>query len=32
LHERLVLNRARHSEEVAARPMERNHAAVARFS
>jgi Family of unknown function (DUF6356) len=32
LHERLVLNRARHAEEVAARPIERNHAPAARFS
>jgi hypothetical protein len=32
LNERLVLNRARHAEEVAARPIERNHAPAARFS
>ena len=32
LHERLVLNRSRHAEEVAARPIERNHAPAARFS
>ncbi len=32
LHEQLVLNRARHAEEVAARPMQGNHAPAARFS